>query len=65
MNEPIFKSVHHLHRPYTIAIRQQWLTPGVTNCMVFNPEYSILTGQLIKNIIQLISCVILFDLHVV
>ncbi len=34
MNEPIFNSVHHLHQPYTIAIRQQWLTPGVSNCMV-------------------------------
>ncbi len=36
MNEPIFNSVHHLHRHYTIAIRQEWLTPGVSNCMVFN-----------------------------
>ncbi len=36
MNEPIFNSVHHLHRPQTIAKRQQWLTPGVSNCMVFN-----------------------------
>ncbi len=36
MNEPIFNSVHHFHRPYTIAIKQQWLTPGVSNCMVFN-----------------------------
>ncbi len=32
MNEPIF----NLNRPYTIAIRQQWLPPDVTNCMVFN-----------------------------
>ncbi len=35
MNEPIFNSVHHLNRPYTIAIRQ-WLPRGVSNCMVFN-----------------------------
>ncbi len=32
MNESIF----NLNRPYTIVIRQQWLPPGVTNCMVFN-----------------------------
>ncbi len=32
MNESIF----NLNQPYTIAIRQQWLPPGVTNCMVFN-----------------------------
>ncbi len=36
MNELIFNSVHHLHRPFTSAIRQQWLTPGVSNCMAFN-----------------------------
>ncbi len=36
MNEPIVNSVHHLHLPYTIAIQKQWLTPGVSNCMVFN-----------------------------
>ncbi len=36
MNEPIFSSVHHLQRPYTIAIRQQWLSPGVYNLMLFN-----------------------------
>ncbi len=36
MNEPIFNSVHHLNRPYTIAVRQQWLPPGASNCMVFN-----------------------------
>ncbi len=35
MNQSL-NPVHHLHRPYTIAIRQQWLTPGVSNCMVFN-----------------------------
>ncbi len=28
-----------LHQPYTIAIRQQWLTPVVSNCMVFNFKY--------------------------
>ncbi len=36
MNEPLFNSVDQLHRPYTVAIRQQWLTPGVSNCLVFN-----------------------------
>ncbi len=36
MNEPIFNSVHDLHWPYTIATRQQWLTPSASNCMVFN-----------------------------
>ncbi len=35
MNEPIFNSVHHLNWPYTIAIRQLWLPPGVSNCMAF------------------------------
>ncbi len=35
-NEPIFNSEHHLHWPYTIAIREQWLTPDVSNCMIFN-----------------------------
>ncbi len=32
MNEPIF----NLNRPYTIAIRQQWLAQGAANCMVVN-----------------------------
>ncbi len=32
MNELIF----NLNQPYRIAIRQEWLPPGVTNCMVFN-----------------------------
>ncbi len=32
MNEPIF----NLNPPYTIAIRQVWLSPGAANCMLFN-----------------------------
>ncbi len=35
MNEPIF----NLNEPYTIAIRQQWLPLGATNCVVFNFNY--------------------------
>ncbi len=32
MNQPIF----NLNQPYTIAISQQWLPAGATNCMLFN-----------------------------
>ncbi len=46
MTEPIFNSVHHLYQPYTITIRQQWLTPGVSNCMVFNfNSYNLLESK--------------------
>ncbi len=36
INKLIINSVDHLNQPYTlIAIRQQWLPPGVSNCKVF------------------------------
>ncbi len=46
MNEPIFNDVCT-----SFAIRQQWLPPGVTNCMVFNfkqcihSKYECLVGK--------------------
>ncbi len=52
MNEPIFNSAHHLNRSYTIVIRQQWLPPGVSNCMVFNFNIHLFT----KSVCKMLSC---------
>ncbi len=64
--EPIFNSVHHLHQPYTIAIRQQWLTPGVSNCMVFNFNDHISNFYLNKyvKIVRLAKLVKLICIHI-
>ncbi len=57
MNEAVFNSVHYLNRPYTIAIRQQCLPRGVSNCMVFIFKYIFVKEEekIYKNNIRSVS----------
>ncbi len=53
MNEPIF----NLNQLYTIAIMQQWLPPGVTNCIVFNFNYTVIPDNMISESVVALNAV--------